>query len=98
MSGQRGQASVEIAACCVLLAVTAIAIVQLMAVARARIEAERIADQAAVLVAEGRPVPEPLRAAATIELHGDRLVVRVPLRLSLPGAPEAETVTTTIRR
>jgi hypothetical protein len=97
VSRDRGQASVEIVACCVVLALVAIAILQLLAVTRTRIEAERIADQAAVLVAEGRPIPSALRARASIERHGDQLVVRVPLPLTLPSGPRAETVTTTIR-
>ncbi len=97
MNRERGQASVEIVACCVVLALAAIAIVQLLAVTRTRIEAERIADQAAVLAAEGRPIPSALKARAAIEQHGDRLVVRVPLPLTFPGGPRAETVTTTIR-
>jgi hypothetical protein len=50
-----------------------------------------------VLVAEGRPIPSALRARASIERHGDQLVVRVPLPLTLPSGPRAETVTTTIR-
>jgi len=98
VSRDRGQASVEIVACCVVLTLAAIAILQLLAVTRARIEAERIADQAAVLAAEGRPIPSALRARASIERHGDRLVVRVPLPVTLPGAARAETVTTTIGR
>jgi hypothetical protein len=97
VSHDRGQASVEIVAWCVILALAAIAIVQLLAVARTRIEAERIADQAAVLAAEGRPIPASLKARASIEQHGDRLVVRVPLPLTVPGGARAETVTTTIR-
>jgi hypothetical protein len=97
VSRDRGQASVEIVAGCALLALVAIAVVQLLAVARTRVEAERIADQAAVLAAEGRPIPPALKTRAAIELHGDRLVVRVPLPLALPGGPSAETITTTIR-
>jgi len=96
MRPERGQASVEIVACCMLLALAAIAIAELLAVTRARIEAERIADQAAVLVAEGKPIPASLRARVSIEQHGDRLQVRVPLPLTVPGGPDAETVTTRI--
>jgi hypothetical protein len=98
VSRERGQASVEIVACCVVLALAAIAIVQLLAVARTRIVAQRIADQAAVLVAEGRPIPDTLRARASIVLRGDRLIVRVPSPMVLPGGRALETVTTTIRR
>ena len=97
MSRDRGQASVEIVACCVVLVLAAIAIAQLLAIASTRVEAERIADQAAVLAAEGRPIPQALRDRASIELRGDRVVVRVPLPLALPGGPSAEVVTTTIR-
>jgi hypothetical protein len=96
VSRDRGQASIEVVACCVVLVLAAIAITQLLAIARTRVEAERIADQAAVLAAEGRPIPQSLRERASIELHGDRVVVRVPLPLALPGGPSAE-VTTTIR-
>ena len=59
---QRGQASVELIGCAVLLALAAVAVLQLLAVVRTRIAAERVADQAAVLVAEGRPLPQALRA------------------------------------
>jgi hypothetical protein len=96
MRRERGQASVEIVACCMLLALAAIAIAELLAITRARIEAERIADQAAVLVAEGKPIPAGLRVRAGIEQHGDRLLVRVALPLTIPGGPGAETVTTRI--
>jgi Flp pilus assembly protein TadG len=93
---ERGQASVEIVACCMLLALAAIAIAELLAITRARIEAERIADQAAVLVAEAKPIPAGLRARASIEQRGNQLQVRVQLPLTIPGGPEAETVTTRI--
>jgi hypothetical protein len=97
VSRDRGQASVEIVACCLVLVLAAIAIAQVLAIARTRVEAERIADQAAVLAAAGRPIPQALRDRASIELHGDRVVVRVPLPLTLPSGPSAEVVTTTIR-
>jgi hypothetical protein len=97
VSRDRGQASVEIVACCVVLVLAGIAIAQLLAIARTRVEAERIADQAAVLAAEGRPIPQALRQRASIELRGDRVVVRVPLPLALPGSPSAEVVTTIVR-
>lgn len=95
---QRGQASVELIGCAVLLALAAVAVLQVLAVVRTRIAAERVADQAAVLVAEGRPLPQALRARARIEQHGDRLVVRMPLPFALPAAPDAATVTVAIPR
>ena len=63
---------------------------------RCRIETERIADQAAAIAAEGKPIPDALRRRADIELNGDRLQVRVPLPVRLPGGPADETVTTSI--
>ena len=96
MTRQRAQASVEIVGCCVLLAIAAIAVVQVLAIARARLEAERIADQAAVLAAERRPIPDALRSRASIRLQGTRLAVSVPLAVALPGAPSEATVTTRI--
>jgi hypothetical protein len=82
----------------VLLALAAVAVLQVLAVVRTRIAAERVADQAAVLVAEGRPLPQALRARARIEQRGDRLVVRMPLPFALPGAADAATVTVAIPR
>jgi hypothetical protein len=95
---QGGQASVELIGCAVLLALAAVAVLQVLAVVRTRIAAERVADQAAVLVAEGRPLPQALRARAQIEQRGDRLVVRMPLPFALPPAPDAATVTVAIPR
>ena len=93
---ERAQASVEMVACCVLLAMAAIAVVQVLAIAQARVEAERIADQAAVLAAERRPIPDALRSRASIRLQGTRLTVSVPLAVTLPGVPAVATVTTRI--
>jgi hypothetical protein len=84
---ENGQASVELVACAALLALVAVAAVQWLAVVRTRIAAERIADQAAVLAAEGRPIPAGLRQGARIERHGARLVVSVRLPFALPGFP-----------
>jgi hypothetical protein len=93
---ERGQASVEMVACCVLLAMAATAAVQVLAIAQARVQAERIADQAAVLAAERRPIPDALRSRASIRLQGTVLTVSVPLAVALPGAPTAASVTTRI--
>ena len=65
---------------------------------RARIAAERVADQVAVLVGEGRPLPDSLRRAAHIEQRGDRLIVTVPLPVRLPGLPAEQVVTTRVPR
>ena len=96
MKRERGQASVEIVACSALLVLAAIAIAELLVIVRCRIETERIADQAAAIAAEGKPIPDALRRRADIELNGDRLQVRVPLPVRLPGGPADETVTTSI--
>jgi hypothetical protein len=73
----RGQASVEAVGFVVHMAFVVLAIVQGVLVWRAHVQAESIADQAAVLVAEGRPIPAALRKDAKIERVGDRLTVRV---------------------
>jgi hypothetical protein len=57
-----------------------------------------VADQAAVLVGEGRPLPASLRDAARIERRGDRIVVTVPLPVRLPALPAAAVVTATVPR
>ena len=94
----RGQASVELVACSALLALVAVAALQWMAVVRAQIAAERIADQAAVLIAEGRPVPSSLRTGAAIVRDGRRLTVTVPVRLSLPGIPGVQSASALLPR
>jgi hypothetical protein len=84
--------------CAVLLAVATVAVLEALTLVRARITAERVADQAAVLVGEGRPLPASLRGAARIERRGDRLVVTVPLPVRLPTLPSAAVVTATVPR
>ena len=95
---ERAQASVELVACTALLALVAIAALQWLAVVRAHMAAERIADQAAVLVAEGRTVPAGLRAGATIVRDGRHLTVRVPVTVALPGIPRSQSVTALLPR
>jgi hypothetical protein len=97
-AGQRGQASIELIGCAVLLALAAIAVLQVLAVVRTRVAAERVAEQAAVLVAEGRPLPAALRSEAVIERRGDRLTVRMPLPFALPPLPNAVSVTAAVPR
>src|SRR6476661_10849573 len=58
-----GQASVEMIGCAVLLVLATVAVLEALTIVRARITAERLADQAAVLVGEGRPLPASLRRA-----------------------------------
>ncbi|MDX6533459.1 MAG: hypothetical protein QOF68_1203 [Gaiellales bacterium] len=90
MKGSRGQASVEMVGFALSLTFMVISIVQVLLFGRAQMTAERIADQAAVLVAEGKPIPRSLRAEAKIELDGRRLTVRVPTPVPLRlGASEA---------
>lgn len=98
MRRQSGQASVEMIGCAVLLAIATVAVLEVLTVVRARITAERVADQAAVLVGEGRPLPPSLRGAARIERRGDRLVVTVPVPVRLPALPAAVVVTATVPR
>ena len=94
----RGQASVELVACALVLALAAIAVLELLAIARTRVAAERVADQAAVLIAEGRPLPAELRRAARIERHGDRLPVSQPLPVQLPAGPSRASVSVELPR
>ena len=54
----------------------AVADVPLFQVWPARTRAERIADQAAVLVAEGRPVPASLTRGADVDVRGHDVRVR----------------------
>lgn len=96
MRRQLGQASVELVAVAALLALAAVAALQWLAVVRAGITAERIADQAAVLAAEGRPIPASLRDDARIERHGAQLVVTVRVPFAAPGVPAEQRATAVI--
>lgn len=96
MRREHGQSSVEVIGCAVLLAIATVAVLEALTIVRARITAERVADQAAVLVGEGRPLPATLRRGAQIERHGDCVVVTVPLPVRLPALPAAAVVTATV--
>jgi hypothetical protein len=93
MRGTRGQASVEAVGFAFSVAMFALSIVQVLLFGRAQMTAERIADQAAVLVAEGKPIPPSLRTEAKIELDGRRLIVRVPTPVPLQFGSSEATVT-----
>jgi hypothetical protein len=79
---ERGQATIELAFFAALAAVVAVGIQAVLVAWAAQGRAQGIADQAAVIVAEGRPVPAGLRHDATIDVQGRTLVVTVPVRLA----------------
>jgi Flp pilus assembly protein TadG len=83
---QRGQASVETIAAAMLLALCALGVVQLALVFSAAQRAGRIADQAAVLAAEGRTVPARLTDQAHVVVRNDSVAVTVEVP-ALPGLP-----------
>jgi hypothetical protein len=83
VSRERGQATVELVACAAVLAVAAVSLHALFVLWAAQSRAQGIADQAAVIVAEGRPVPASLRRDAGIRVRGRTLVVT--LRVSPAG-------------
>jgi Flp pilus assembly protein TadG len=83
---ERGQASVETVSAALLLTLCALAVVQLVLVFSAAERAGRIADQAAVLAAEGRPLPRKLAGDATIRVAGGAVRVTAPVPM-LPGLP-----------
>jgi hypothetical protein len=86
--GERGQATVELVAFAAALAAVAIGLHALFVLWAAQGRAQGIADQAAVVVAEGRPVPQALRREAEIHVRGHILEVRlhVPLAVGLGRA------------
>jgi Flp pilus assembly protein TadG len=83
---ERGQASVETIAAAMLLVLCALGVVQLVLVFSAAQQAGRIADQASVLVAEGRPVPARLTDQAHVIVRDDSVAVTVDVP-ALPGLP-----------
>jgi hypothetical protein len=87
----RGQASIELVFGACLAGVVAVGLLPLFQVWQARTRAERIADQAAVLVAEGRPLPPALTSGARVEIAGR--VVRVAVPVGVLGHRIAVTAT-----
>ena len=82
MNGERGQATIELVAFAAVAAMVAVGIQAVLVAWAAQGRAQGIADQAAVMVAEGRPVP----AGAAPRRHdpraGHALVVTLPVRLA----------------
>ena len=83
---ERGQASVETVSAALLVALCALAVVQLVLVYSAAQRAGRIAAQAAVLTAEGRTLPHALTGDATVHIAGGSVEVTAPVPM-LPGLP-----------
>jgi hypothetical protein len=79
---ERGQATIELVVFAALAAMVAVGIQAVLVAWAAQGRAQGIADQVAVVVAEGRPVPPGLRHDATIRVKGHALVVSVPVRLA----------------
>ena len=74
----RGQASIELVFAACLAGAIALGLLPLFQVWQARTRAERIADQAAVLVAERRPLPQALTRGVRVEVAGRAVRVTVP--------------------
>jgi hypothetical protein len=89
---------VELVACAAVLVLAAMTALAVLAAVRARIAAERIADQAAVLLAEHRPLPPALHEGAEIRRDGDRVVVTVALPVAVPGMPANESAAAVLPR
>ena len=82
MNHERGQATVELVAFAALAAMVAVGLQAVLVAWAAQGRAQGIADQASVLVAEGRPVPAGLRRDARIRVRGRTLVVTLPVSLA----------------
>jgi Flp pilus assembly protein TadG len=78
----RGQAAIELVFAACLAGLVAVGTVPLFQVWQARTRAERIADEAAVLVAEGRSLPAAVTHGAHVEVDGRAVRVRVPVALA----------------
>jgi hypothetical protein len=79
---ERGQATVELVAFAAVAALVAVGLQAVLVAWAAQGRAQGIADQAAVMVAEGRPVPGELRRGAAIRVRGRTLVVTLPVPLA----------------
>ncbi len=82
MTRERGQATVELVAFAGVLAAVAVSLQALFVLWAAQGRAQQLADQAAVVVAEGRPVPALLRREADIRVDGRRMEVRLHVTLA----------------
>ena len=80
---QRGQATIEMAAVALVIVAGALVAVQLMLLVGAQLRASRLADQAAVRLAEKRPLPGRLRRDTEVHRVGRRVVVTVPVPMLL---------------
>jgi hypothetical protein len=78
----RGQAAIELVFAACLAGLLAVGTVALFQVWQARTRAERIADQVAVLVAEGRPLPASVTRGADVDVLGHDVRVSVPVTLA----------------
>lgn len=76
---ERGQASVELVAGAAVLVAAALAVCQLLLFGAAEQRAGRVAGQAAVLVASGRPLDPGLRRDARITVADGVVRVTVPV-------------------
>ncbi len=75
----RGQASIELVFAACLAGALALGLLPLFQVWQARTRADRIADQAAVLVAEGRPLPAAVTRGARVQVADGTIRVAVPV-------------------
>jgi len=87
VTGERAQASVELAALAGLAAVTVLGLVQVLLAVWALERAERVAGTAAVLVAEGRAVPAELRDEADVTVARGEVEAAVRVPALVPGLP-----------
>jgi hypothetical protein len=82
VSGDRGQASVELVGAGALMIGVALALAQLVLVWRAADRAHGLADQVAVVIAEGRRAPATI-AGGRVTVSGGVVRVTVPVALVL---------------
>jgi hypothetical protein len=78
----RGQAAIELVFAACLAGLLAVGTVPVFQVWQARTRAERIADQVAVLMAEGRPLPASVTHGAHVDVRGQDVRVSVPVTLA----------------
>lgn len=90
----RGQASVELVGAALLICLVALGLAQLVLVWQAADRAHRMADQAAVAVAEGRRPPAGLGSARLrVESHRLRVTVPVPVVIGVGSFTVSATAT-----